>query len=589
MGDEMKVPKMMVLLLGDAPEPFRPGIYSARLMRWCEAFDEWLEDRRRNYRPGAYKQALLTWKRFLAGEAWTRGNASGADSTRQRKVLKMPWEIEQADIEGHVSWMRAKGYASTTMANAVGVLASFYRWCGERGVDPECGAGFNPAAGVRRPKVRRYAGADLLSRGEVEALLGFMRRDETPLGRRDYAFTLARLRLGVPLSNLRLWRWGQIEQDEQGVWVRWRESGERQALPGEVWEAVAAWLRASGRLEGIREDEYIFTPLRYPGRAETGDKAEDWLLGQPLSSAQLLSNLKLYGRIVGIGEEKLTLMALRRTAVRLRLDEEEARWGERLRGMQTFMDSEEEAKLARYRLKFLPHLPQGDEPGEEGGSHAKLPQRMARPFQEGEGMTHGMFAHRQPPEEVKKVLEEDIQGIDEELAGMRELGGVLLEMQAAKRSSKEARELADAYTRTTMRLAAMIEAEDNMKRREKEDEGEGDLREWLEQLMIRMGSDPAELEAEFSQWLDAASRRLEEEIAGTRLVLRRTLGLAREARLKADPEDLVRSVDVYSSGCSRLMRLLRVEAAGGERLEVYFREVVQEVLREVLEEKGLGG
>jgi len=45
--------------------------------------------------------------------------------------------------------------------------------------------------------------------------------------------------------------------------------------------------------------------------------------GRPLSTSELLLNLKLYGKLAGVPEEKLTLMALRRTAMRLRLDEGE--------------------------------------------------------------------------------------------------------------------------------------------------------------------------------------------------------------------------------------------------------------------------
>jgi hypothetical protein len=111
-------------------------------------------------------------------------------------------------------------------------------------------------------------------------------------------------------------------------------------LPEEVREAVVEWLRVSGRLEGMREESYVFTPLRYPGRAGTlemhqgklharrefnGSRAEDWREDKPLSSDQLLRNLKLYGRKAGIGEEKLTLMALRRTAVRMRIEEVDKR------------------------------------------------------------------------------------------------------------------------------------------------------------------------------------------------------------------------------------------------------------------------
>ncbi len=59
---------------------------------------------------------------------------------------------------------------------------------------------------------RAYPQAPLLSRSELEALLGFMGRDSSALGRRDYAFMLARLRLGVPLQRLQRLRWEQMSR-----------------------------------------------------------------------------------------------------------------------------------------------------------------------------------------------------------------------------------------------------------------------------------------------------------------------------------------------------------------------------------------
>ncbi len=313
MDDEGKVPKLLRFLFGEAEEEQKHAALaqrgaSERLRRWCEAFEAWLEERRQNYRPGAFKAAGQAWGRLL------------------RQQGKMPWELRQEDFEQHAAWMEARGYAWTTIANALGYMASFYRWCDERMVDPECGAGFNPAAGARRPKIKRYAGAKLLSLGEVERLLGMLRRDSSALGRRDYAFFLARLRMGAPLRNLQQLRWGQIEQDFDGAWVRWRAEGERVQLPGEVWEAMRDWGAACGRLpstgrkDGMGEGDYIFTPLVDPLRAQSGDQPGEWAKGRSLSSSQILANLKLYGRRAGIEEEKLTLRALRRTAIRLRLE-----------------------------------------------------------------------------------------------------------------------------------------------------------------------------------------------------------------------------------------------------------------------------
>jgi site-specific recombinase XerD len=189
-----KAPMLLEFLFGEAAETAQRGA-SPRLMRWGEAFDEWMAEQGRRCKPSTSKQAKITWRRLL-GE-------SGV----------MPWELGQKDIEQHAAWMAAENYAATTISSALGIIASFYRWCDERQIDPECEAGFNPAAGVKRPKIQHYARPKLLSKGEVGALLGILEQDDSALGKRDYAFILARLRMGVALKTLQQLQWGQIERD----------------------------------------------------------------------------------------------------------------------------------------------------------------------------------------------------------------------------------------------------------------------------------------------------------------------------------------------------------------------------------------
>jgi len=102
-------------------------------------------------------------------------------------------------------------------------------------------------------------------------------------------------------------------------------------------------------------ERYVFAPQVQPVFEGSGAKAEDWLEAQPLSNSALISSLKLYGWQLGIPETKLNLMALRRTAIRLRMDQ-----GENLEGMQAFMDTHEKMKSTKYRLARLPGLPYGD-------------------------------------------------------------------------------------------------------------------------------------------------------------------------------------------------------------------------------------
>jgi site-specific recombinase XerC len=576
MDDDGKIPRLLVFLFGDAAKTAQRGA-STRLRRWCQAFDEWLAERQQKYRSGAFVVAEQAWRRLL------------------RQQGKLPWELTQADFEAHAAWMRAQGYASITISHELGVMANFYRWCGERQVDPECAVGFNPAAGAPRPKIRPYDGAKLLSQAELEKLLGIMRRDSSTLGRRDYAFFLARLRLGAPLRNLQQLRWGQIEgnasvgdasvADETGAWVRWRVEANRVALPGDAWEAIRAWLAASGRLEGMRQGDYTFTPLVDPLQREPIDRPQAWAAGRYLSRFQILLNLKLYGRQVGIEEHNLTLMALRRTATRLRLEA-----GDSLEQMQAFLDSREQPVFTKFRLRLLPQLPQeagagSEQEGEEGEATVQLPRRKARLIQPGEGLKHGFYAHSQPAEQVLSVLSEDIQGVEDEIAGLRTLGRGLLEMQVKAHSSKEMAQLAEAYTLTAERLAKMIEAEKRLAKPGEADRWAEDYLAMLDRVSEEMGKGPIseKVRAEAlggEPALATGARRLVEEIASTRLVLRNMLRLASEAEQKGETGEYIYLTDIYSSGCNRLMRLLRAGEGDQGRLEAFLREGMESALRE---------
>ncbi|MEW5872977.1 MAG: hypothetical protein AB1894_27200 [Chloroflexota bacterium] len=569
MDEAEEAPRLLVYLFGEAAGRARRGA-SARLERWCEAFEGWLEELGGRYQAGVTKKAKLAWGRLL------------------RERGKMPWELEREDFEAHAAWMAGEGYAAATIGNALGSMASFYRWCDERRIDPGCEAGFNPAAGAQRPKVRRYEGARLLSREETAALLGILRRDESLLGKRDYALLLTRLRVGAPLESLRKLRWGQIEVDEAGeVWVRWRAEGGRARLAGEAWEAIREWLEAGGRLEGMGAESYVFAPAERPLQAGEGEEVVRWVEGRAISSSSILASLKLYGRQVGIGEDKLTLMALRRTATRLRLEA-----GDDVETMKGFLDSREEVKSTKSRLRRLPELPKGT--GEELTVGADLPARKARPFREGEGKRHGLYALRQPAAEVLAVVEEEIEGIEEEIAGLRWLGRGLVEKQAQARSSKEAAQLAGAYTLAAMRLGGMIEAEKGLAKDTEEDQRVERTLTMLEEVSIEAGG-----RMRREDWIAAAmggeaglavgSRRLAEEVASTRLVLRNTLALAREAEERGDTGEFVHLTEIYSQGCSRLMRLLRAGKAERGRVAVYLRELLEQAIQGVLEEMGLTG
>ena len=581
MDDPPPIPKLLRYLFGEAAETAHHAA-SPRLLLWCRAFDGWLEERGRKYRPGAIKLAERSWQRLLAQQG------------------KLPWELSQADFEAHAAWMRAQGYSANYTAHALGVLANFYRWCAAQQVDPECPPGFNPAAGVRRPKSRPFAGASLLSRAELEWLLGYMQQDGSPLGRRAYAFTLARLRLGVPLRSLQRLRWGQIHCDCNGAaitgaditgaaitgaaWVRWRPEAEPVRLPEQAWQAIQQWLSASGRLAGMRAGDYIFTPLVDPLQREPGDRAAAWASDRCLSVDVIEDNLLLYGLRLGIDKQKLTPLALRCTALRLRLDS-----GDSPEQMRAFMDGRGRVRNTRRLMSLLPRLPPDPAPESQEPEHpqaAPLPLRKSMPYPPGRGLKHGLFAQSQPTGQVLQVLAEDVHGVEAELTGLRLLSRGLMALQAQGRSSRELSQLAQAYSLTAQRLATMITAEKQLEQGSQQSDWAENFLAALDGFAAANGQPPwsPDLRAEACSGdpdLAAGSRRLDEEIASMRLVLRTTLDLAGQAEQQGQVGEYIHLVDVYSQACNRLMRLLRASQAGQGRLEAYLREFLDSALQEV--------
>lgn len=554
MDQENKPPLLFSFYFGDSAASAQRGA-SRRLKKWSRAFEQWIGESRRNTRVDTVKHALLAWRRLV------------------RQCDKMPWEIKQEDIQQHAAWMNQEGFALSTMNASIRFFASFYRWCAAHHVDSACGPGFNPATGAVKTKLKRYDAVSMWSRNELDAFLRLLARDGSPLGKRDYAFYLARLNLGVPLKTLQHLEWEQIELDELEAWVRWRQAGSPVKLPDQVWQAVIDYLQVSGRLGGMQAGKYIFSPQVPPVVEGSGGIAQDWLEEQPLSRSAILSSLKLYGGQLGISDLKLTLMSLRRTSIRLRMDQ-----GESLEGMQVFMDTAEKIKSTKYRLGKLPELPA--DTALDGQLHVfdpQLPVRQTRRLQGSEGTTHGFFALRQDKQAIKDVITEDIHGMDQETACLRVLLRGLLE-----REGDEAR-LVELYSRAAHRLGSLVSVGETIKKEVKNPWVEDALRQ-LDEIELFVGRSPVSQRIRANalglspESLQAASG-LTEEIATLRLLLR---NVYRRAIQVIETREYLHLVDLYSLGCVRLARLHRVGGCDENgRLERYLKDGIDEAIREV--------
>ena len=183
---------------------------------------------------------------------------------------------------------------------------------------------------------------------------------------------------------------------------------------------------------------------------------------------------------------------------------------------------------------------------------------------------------------VAALLAEDIQGIEEEIVGLRSLVRRLLERQGQAENSREAARLGDAYTRTAYRLAGMIKAEQELAKRGKSGEWAEAVLQKMDRHEVEEGRQPVSAGVRvqalgFEEDLSASSRRLAEEVAAVRLVLRNTFRLALEAE---DGQEFLRLAEIYGQGCMRLFKLLKMEDVDSGKLERFLKELIDGAIEE---------
>jgi len=384
------------------------------------------------------------------------------------------------------------------------------------------------------------------------------------------------------LKSLQHFQWGQIEQKENGVQVKWRPGIEAMPLPQEVWEAVRTYLSDSDRLEKIRDLSYIFPPL-LPSVTNSDVRREDWDESKSISNAQLLEILGLYGRAVFIDEDKLNMHVLLNTALRLKLDE-----GADVDEMRSFMGSQAPVKAVRWRLKHLPPLPVDQAMDAETDSDVSIRKRKGGQIQ------HGYFAKNLPEEEVQTVLGENVDGLEEELVCMRRLARGLIAAQKMTTDHKELAELLDGYSLAATRIAGLIDAEKELEETPTEPEWlEGHLK-MFDGMRARMGKEP--LSDKLREMFEGVScqpaetdRQLEEEIAALRFILRNIYIQATQTLEEGHIRHYANLVTMYGKSCNRLIGLLKKRLAGGSALADYVWQTWEESKQIWLESKGWGG
>jgi hypothetical protein len=135
-------------------------------------------------------------------------------------------------------------------------------------------------------------------------------------------------------------------------------------------------------------------------------------------------------------------------------------------------------------------------------------------------------------------------------------------------------------------LGELIEAEKQLAVDGVEDTWAEEFLAMLDRMAIERGGKPVSeaVRAEalgVEPELAMAARRLVEEIATVRYMLRNVLGLALQTQ---ETPGYIRLVEIYGSGCARLVRMLKKEGSDQDRLERYLREAIDDAVREVNQE-----
>jgi integrase len=309
---------------------------------WPVAFDEWLAENPRTGapRPGNTREAYAAaWEDF------------------RQFCPKVGWKVEGIDVKEWVEDLRRRvvaphvakglvangrrtdgqvGLSDSTINQYLAAISAFFSFAEQyevRTLDGRVAAlfeGVNPAKSrmVKRPKAQPFGKSMYLDIEQLRALLQAIRsyREVNPAkALRDYALFLCYVSTGARNSEVREWRWGDLERRGAVTFYRWSNKGKTgiDELPADAWGAVEEFLKATGRAAGIQDDDFIFQPLsdaitrlkRLDGSAVVD--AETWDRNRALSAAEVNRSLRMYAKRAGLETKGVHVHVLRHSAYML--------------------------------------------------------------------------------------------------------------------------------------------------------------------------------------------------------------------------------------------------------------------------------
>ncbi|MBN1658281.1 MAG: site-specific integrase [Anaerolineae bacterium] len=274
-----------------------------------------------------------------------------------------PWDVSPALAQSWIDWMAAeKGgtqsnaprrapLAKSTRALKIAAVDSFYEFVRSEYVvqpqDPKALHAFqqlaeqdlvfftprglslwppevaNPFDAVQRPQVSPFASVRVMTSDELKAVLA-QPNTATVSGKRDFALLLTLAWTCRRSSEVLALKWEDISPDTGGEFLyRYYSRSQKKlrwtGLDKKVYEAIVAYLGASGRLKSMQLNSYLFV-LLHPERAFNLHGQAPTEANKPISARTAADVLKKYARRIGLSPEYAQLRGLRYAGIRYRYE-----------------------------------------------------------------------------------------------------------------------------------------------------------------------------------------------------------------------------------------------------------------------------
>ncbi|MDD2942836.1 MAG: tyrosine-type recombinase/integrase [bacterium] len=385
-----------------------------------------------------------------------------------------PWRITRHDLLDYLETLTRRRLAASTINQRLAAISSFYDFCQERGIRPLPRA--NPTHGIPRLHERRYESSNFLSLEEAHAFLNAIDRGESILGKRDFALFLAMLACGLEAGQARVLRWSQLTLQDDTALLHLPNQSAPLRLPPFVWDAVQDYLVASGRLETIQPDDYLFAVLAEPLRKAPSGQPTDWDPQHPLSKAAVKFLIKQYAVLAQLDPLKVTAPNLRHTAAVIHLQA-----GADLAGLQRFLGRVSHSKTSEYieRLATRPHRPLWKKPV-RARKLRRGPNR-ARPGNQ-QALLHGFYVTHLPDEWLQYYELLNHMGVDGEIVWLRLMILHALKLSSQVKDVKESIRLLNVVGLASTRVGQLMLQRLQIKTHQRKQAEENTLEEALRQI-----------------------------------------------------------------------------------------------------------